>query len=78
LSDAKLRAAKKQLMGQIRIAGDNLESYALALGKTYARTGKHRDVDLICDRIASVLAQDLLQVAQDIFDPRQLSSLVYL
>ena len=77
LTETALRNAKRQLIGQIRIASDNFESYALALGKTFARTGKHRDVDEICERIMALSAQDVLRVGQDIFQEEKLSMLVY-
>jgi len=77
LTPQRLAMAKKQLMGQILIAGDNFESYALALGKTYALTGQHRDVDVICERIRQLTADDLLRVARRVFDPDNLTMLVY-
>lgn len=77
LTPQRLAMAKKQLTGQILIAGDNFESYSLAMGKAYAFTGQHRDVDAICDKINSLTADDLLRVAQDIFDPSKLTTLIY-
>lgn len=77
LSPRRLALAKKQLIGQILIAGDNFESYALALGKTFALTGKYRDVDQICNRIHSLTADDLLHTAQTVFDPSKLTTLIY-
>lgn len=77
LSPTRLALAKKQLIGQILIAGDNFESYAIAMGKTYALTGRHRDVDEICQDIAATTADDLLLVAQRIFCPDNLTTLIY-
>lgn len=77
LTTARLRAAKKQLIGQIHIAGDNFESYALALGKTFAHSGKHRDVEEIIRRISNVTTEDLQAVAQDIFAEDKLTTLIY-
>ncbi|MBR4782708.1 MAG: insulinase family protein [Bacteroidaceae bacterium] len=77
LSDRTLQMAKRQLMGQILIAGDNFESYALAMGKVFALTATHRDVDKICQRICDVSAADLMRVAQDVFDPSLLTTLIY-
>lgn len=73
----QLQAAQKQLIGQILIAGDNFESYALALGKTYAHQGKHRDVNQIISNIREVTADDLRDVAQDLFDEASLTTLIY-
>lgn len=77
LSERTLQMAKKQLIGQILIAGNNFESYALALGKTFALTGQHRDVEQICQRIMAITAADLMRVAQDVFNPAQLTTLIY-
>lgn len=77
LSPQRLSMAKKQFLGQILISGDNFESYALAMGRHYARTGKHRDVEELCDRIRSISSADLLRVAQRIFDPEKLTTLIY-
>ena len=77
LSERTLSMAKKQLIGQILIAGDNFESYAIAMGKAYALTGRHRNVNAICQRIQSITASDLMRVAQDVFSPAQLTTLIY-
>lgn len=77
LSPQRLSMAKKQLTGQILIAGDNFESYALAMGKTYALSGRHRDVDAICEQIRALSAQELRDVAQSVFNPDNLTTLIY-
>ena len=77
LSPQRLSMAKKQLTGQILIAGDNFESYALAMGKTYALSGRHRDVDAICEHIRALSAQELRDVAQSVFNPDNLTTLIY-
>ena len=77
LSERTLNMAKKQLVGQILIAGNNFESYALALGKTFALTGKHRDVEQICEHIMAISAHDIMRVAQDVFNPAKLTTLIY-
>jgi predicted Zn-dependent peptidase len=77
LTESRLHAAQKQLVGQILIAGDNFESYALALGKTFAHTGKHRDVDEIIRHVRSVTSEDILRAAQDIFAEEKLTTLIY-
>lgn len=77
LSPVQLERAKKQLIGQIQISGDNFESYALALGKTYARTGKHRDIEKICNRIRNLSVEDLFAVSCDIFQEDKLTMLEY-
>jgi len=77
LTVGHLHAAQKQLVGQILIAGDNFESYALALGKTFAHTGRHRDVEEIINRVRSVTREDLLLAAQEVFAEEKLTTLIY-
>lgn len=77
LNERTLQMAKKQLIGQILIAGDNFESYAIALGKVFALTGHHRDVEAICQRIRAISSADLMRVAQDVFCPDNLTTLIY-
>ena len=77
LSESRLNKAKKQFTGQIRIAADNFESHALALGKIYAREVRHRNVERICDELMLLSALDLHEVACDIFRPDKLTTLVY-
>lgn len=77
LSETRLHAAKKQMIGQLRLAGDNFESYALALGKCFAHSGKHRDVDSLCSRIQEISSENLLEVAREIFQKEKLTTLIY-
>lgn len=77
LSERQLSKAKKQFIGQLQIANDNFENYALALGKTYARTGKHRNIDDLCLKIQSLTPQTIYDVTCDIFQDDKLTTLQY-
>lgn len=77
LSESRLRAAKKQMIGQMKLSCDQFESYALALGKTFARTGRHRDVEDIIRRILEITPDDIQNVAREVFDEHRLSTLIY-
>jgi predicted Zn-dependent peptidase len=77
LSERQLSKAKKQFIGQLQIANDNFENYALALGKTYARTGKHRNIDDLCLTIQSLTPQTIYDVTCDIFQDDKLTTLQY-
>lgn len=78
IGEAQLRAAKKQICGQIALSNDHLGSYALAMGKYYAYTGKHRDVDEFTREIKTVTADDMLRAAEDVFAPDNLTTLIYI
>lgn len=76
LSDAQLRAAKRQIRGQIGIACDSRESFALDFAKSYLHYGWKKDVTALCERIDALTATDLQRVAQDLFAEERLTSLV--
>ena len=77
LSESQLRAAKKQLCGQVGISTDASEGYALALGKTFAHYGVHRDVELLCRHIQEVDAASIQKVAEEVYDESSLTTLIY-
>lgn len=76
LSDVQLRAAKRQIRGQIGIACDSRESFALDFAKSYLHYGWKKDVTALCERIDALTAADLQRVAQDLFAEERLTSLV--
>lgn len=76
LSDAQLRAAKRQIRGQIGIACDSRESFALDFAKSFLHYGWKKDVTALCERIDALTATDLQRVAQDLFAEECLTTLV--
>lgn len=76
LRDAQLRAAKRQIRGQIGIACDSRESFALDFAKSYLHYGWKKDVTALCERIDALTAADLQRVAQDLFAEERLTTLV--
>ena len=76
LSDAQLRAAKRQIHGQIGIACDSRESFALDFAKSYLHYGWKKDVTALCERIDALTAADLQRVAQNLFAEERLTMLV--
>ena len=78
LSPARLRAAKKQLIGQLAISSDSGETQCLAMGKSLLAFGKISSFQEDRERIESVTSQELQQAARSIFAPGKISKLVYL
>ena len=78
LSPAKLRAAKKQLTGQLAISSDSGETQCLAMGKSLLAFGRVSSFQEDRERIESVTAEELQKAARDIFAPGRISKLVYL
>lgn len=77
LSPMQLAAAKRQIKGQLAIACDNHEQFALDFGKSYLHYGWERDVTHLFAQIEAVTAQQIQQVAQEIFAPERLTTLIY-
>lgn len=77
ISDRALAAAKRQIKGQIGISYDNFENVALAIGKTYLHYHIIRDQEELYKKIDNISAQDLYRVASELFNPDQLSILIY-
>ena len=76
LSERQLQAAKRQLKGQIAIACDNREQFALDFAKSFLHYGKEHDIDTLFQRIDAITSEQLLQVAQECFHPKNLQTLV--
>lgn len=77
LSPTQLAAAKKQAIGQLRVAGDNREGLFLTLGKSFLRFGRCDTPAETARRIEEVTADEILAVANDFLAPDRLSCLVY-
>ena len=77
LSETQLRAAKRQLQGQLAIAAENREQTILDCARTFLHTGKVRTISDVMTHIAALTAADLQQSAQELFAPERLTTLVY-
>ena len=77
LSNSRLMAAKRQLKGQLAIACDSREQFALDLGKSFLFDGKERDLDNLFSRIDGVTAEDVQAVAGELFPEERLTTLIY-
>lgn len=65
------------LCGQIGISTDSSEAYALALGKTYAHYNRYRSVPDIINAIQQVKAEEMQEVAQEVYQAERLTTLMY-
>ena len=77
ISSAQLRKAKQQIKGQIGVACDNRESFALDFGKSFLHYGWEKDIRHLFADIDAVTAEQLQAVAQEIFDPTKITTLIY-
>ena len=76
LSSRQLTAAKRQLKGQIAIACDNREQYALDMAKHFLHFGQEHDVEALLSRIDAITAPQLQDLAQQLFAPDNLRQLI--
>ena len=78
LSERRLKAAKKQLMGQLAISGDNGETQCLSMGKGLLAYGKITGDRKTKDLVDGITAEDVQEMARTIFDFGKLSRLIYI
>ena len=76
LSASQLSAAKRQLKGQIAIACDNREQFALDFGRSYLHHGVERDLNTLFSKIDAVTAEDIQKVAGELFPADHLTTLI--
>lgn len=77
LSGLQLAAAKKQLIGQIGVSSDNRENVFLSLGKSFMRYNHFNTLAETYEKIELITAEQLLEVANEVFDESRLFSLIY-
>lgn len=77
LTEKALSAAKKQLKGQIGIACDNRENFALDFGKSFLHYGREKDIKTLFSDIDAVQARQIQQVALQLFNKDRLTTLIY-
>ncbi len=77
LSDARLKAAKKQIKGQIGVACDNRENFALDFGKSFLHYGWEKNVDRLYEQVDAITAAQIQAVAQELFDKDRLTTLIF-
>ena len=77
LSATQLHNAKRQLKGQIAIACDNREQFALDFGKSFLHYGWEKDITHLYDSIDKVTAEDIQKVANELFATEKLTTLIF-
>ena len=76
LSDRQLAAAKRQLKGQLAIASDNHEQFALDMAKIFLHEHREHHISRLFKQIDAITPQQILNVAQTLFAPNQLQTLI--
>jgi predicted Zn-dependent peptidase len=73
----QLSRAKNQIKGYLARGYENHESLMLSLGKSLQVFGKIDTIGEIYRKIDNVTASEILETANDIFEPSRLSTLIY-
>ena len=77
LNERQLIAAKRQLKGQIAIACDNREQFALDFGRSFLHHGHERHLEELYHHIDAITAEDIQKVACELFPADHLTILIF-
>jgi predicted Zn-dependent peptidase len=77
LGTIQLSKAKNQIKGYLARGYENHESLMLSLGKSLVIFDKIDSIEDLCKQIDRVTASELLETANDIFEPNKMSTLIY-
>ena len=78
LSDSKMKAAKKQLLGQLAISGDNGETQCLSMGKSLLSFGKIAGSAENKSMVEGITAEDVRAMACEVLNREKISILRYI
>jgi predicted Zn-dependent peptidase len=78
LGVVQLQMSKDQAIGQMAMAEENYAALMLVYGKSLIDHNNIEPLDSIFDRIRSTTAEELQEMAQEMFNPDQLSFLTYI
>lgn len=77
LGTVQLNQAKAQLVGQIAMARESMTNMLMGLAKNRLMHEKFPSMQEVSRRIEAITANQVLEVANEVFDPRNLSTLIY-
>jgi len=77
LGDIRLRKAKNQLKGYLARSYENHESLMLSFGKSMLVFDRIDTLEDICKKIDSLTSLQLLEIANEVFEPSGLSTIIY-
>lgn len=77
LSPVALAAAKRQLKGQIALASENRESYAIDMAKQYLHKGTLRSIPTLYEKIDKVTSEDIHALMSTILAEDHMQLLYY-
>ena len=77
LTKIQLHTIQKQLIGQLAIAQESNLGQMLAIGKSYLLQNRFDPIETLISRIRFTTAEELLEIANEIFEPERLTMLTF-
>lgn len=77
LSSTQLHAAKRQMIGQLGIASENKENMIMSSAKILLHKNRFESIEETIKRLENVTASEIMDVANTILNPNDLSTLIY-
>lgn len=77
ISTSQLHKAKQQLVGQITLSEENNCNVMLGMGKSILLYNKVDDLSVTFEKINGITEQELFDIANEVFEQNQLSSLTF-
>ena len=77
LTATQLAAAKKQVIGQLGVSGDTREGLFLGLGKSFLHYNRYDTLPEVFAKVERLTAEEIREVANEVFAPERLFSLIY-
>jgi predicted Zn-dependent peptidase len=77
LGPGQLTRAKNQMIGQIAISSENNENLMLSLGKSFLLYNRIDSLEELYQKVESITAEELLEVANEILNKDLLTTLMY-
>jgi predicted Zn-dependent peptidase len=77
LGTIQLTRAKRQLIGQVAMAAENNENQMISNGRSILLFNRVDTLEELRDKINKITANELLEVMNEIFEPNNLSELIF-
>ncbi|TXB65191.1 insulinase family protein [Vicingus serpentipes] len=77
LSSSQLQKAKQQLIGQITLSEESKVNVMLGMGKSLLFFNKVDSLETVYAKINKLTTENILEIANEVFDKDKLSSLIY-
>ncbi len=77
LGTLQLHRAKQQIKGQLAISGESYLNEMLGIAKVGLHKNRVKSMEEIIEEIGQISSKQIIDVSNEVFDPSQLSTLIY-